>query len=135
MIQMSPAKLNKYHRAAGHPTNRNLVHILRDARLPEWKVEMARNFKCASCDALRPGGSSSGLVPPAATHQLYHAWQAIGLDDSEWVIPNTKLKLKFMLIMDLATRLRAIYIIKRYPVTEMQSENSSGVIRGLSDDG
>ena len=127
------AKLHHFHKAAGHPTNRNLVHLLRDARLPEWKVQMARDFKCASCDALRPGGSSSGSIPPASTHPLYRAWQAIGVDVTEWVIPNSKLKLKFMLIMDLATRLRAVHVIKCYDVLKMQSESSADIIKGLAE--
>ena len=126
------AKLHHFHKAAGHPTNLNLVHLLRDARLPEWKIQMARDFKCASCEALRPGGSSSGSIPPASTHPLYRAWQAIGVDVTEWVIPNSKLKLKFMLIMDLATRLRAVRVIKCYDVLKMQSESSADIIKGLA---
>ena len=118
------AKLHHFHKAAGHPTNRNLVHLLQDARLPEWKIQMARDFQCASCDALRPGGSSSGSIPPASTHPLYRAWQAIGVDVAEWVILNSKLKLKFMLIMDLATRLRAVHVIKCFDVLKMQSKSS-----------
>ena len=35
------------------------------------KVRVAQEFKCATCDCLRPGGSSSGNVPPAATHAQF----------------------------------------------------------------
>ena len=40
------AKLQHYHRAAGHPTNKNLVHLFRDAGLPKWKIEIARDLRC-----------------------------------------------------------------------------------------
>ena len=127
------AKLHRFHRAAGHPTNRNLIHLFRDAQLPPCKIEMAKRFKCASCDALRPGGASSGLVPPAATHQLYRAWQAVGMDVSEWIIPSAKTKVKFLLMMDLATRLRVIHIIKCYDTLQMQSESTEDIIRGFAE--
>jgi hypothetical protein len=61
------ARLYHYHRAAGHPTNKNLVHLFRDAGLEPWKLHMAKNFKCEACESIKPGRSSSGNVPPAAT--------------------------------------------------------------------
>ena len=62
------AQLHHYHRTAGHPTNKNLIHLFRDAGLPEWKLEMARQFRCDAREGIKLGGSSSGNVPPAATH-------------------------------------------------------------------
>ena len=47
------AKLQHYHRAAGHPTNKNLIHLFRDAGLPKWKIEISRDFRCDACDQLR----------------------------------------------------------------------------------
>ena len=64
------AKINHYHRAAGHPTGRNLVRLFRDAGLLQWKIRMAMDFKCPACESLKRGGSSSGNLPPAATHPL-----------------------------------------------------------------
>ena len=127
------AKLHKYHRAAGHPTNRNLIHLFRDAGLPVWKIEQAKNYHCPSCEALRGGGTSSGLVPPAATHPMHKAWQAVGMDVTEWVIPKSKLKLKFLLIMDLATRLKSIYILKCYDALQKKTENTAKLIQGISE--
>ena len=61
------ARLRHYHRAAGHPTNKNLIHLFRDAGLEPWKIVMAKQFKCDACESVKLGGSSSGRVPPAAT--------------------------------------------------------------------
>ena len=78
------ARLRHYHRAAGHPSNRSLLHLFKDAGLPTWKLHMAKTFVCETCQSLKLGGYSSGKVPPASTHSLYKAWQAVGVDASEW---------------------------------------------------
>ena len=52
-----------------------------------WKVKMAMDFKCPTCDGLRPGGMSSGNIPPAATHAQFGPWEAVGLDVAEWYVP------------------------------------------------
>ena len=70
------------------------------------------------------GGTSSGQFPPASTHQLYKAWEAVGMDTSEWHIPGTKLKAKFLLIIDLATKLRAVVKIKIYDNMTQQADCS-----------
>eukprot|EP00439_Symbiodinium_sp_Y106_P053941 s332_g7.t1 len=78
-------QIAKFHKAAGHPTNRNLAHIIKDAGHPEWKVQVAKEFYCPSCESLRPGGVSSGQVPPASTHGQFQAWEAIAVDSAEWI--------------------------------------------------
>ena len=109
------AKLQHYHRAAGHPSNKNLIHLFKDAGLPAWKIIMARNFRCSACESLKPGGTSSGSIPPAATHQLYQPWQAIGFDATDWLVPGQKTKVRFVLMVDLATKLKAVYVTKSSP--------------------
>ena len=104
------SRLNHYHRAAGHPSNGNLVHLLRDAGLPQWKIAMAKNFRCAACESLKGGSTSSGNIPPAATHPAYRAWQAAGVDSSEWLPPERKREPRFILFMDLATKLKVVHI-------------------------
>ena len=59
------AQIAKFHKAAGHPSNRNLARIIKEAGHEEWKIEMARNFHCPACASLKSGGTSSGSVPPA----------------------------------------------------------------------
>ena len=107
-VQRWEAKLAHFHKAAGHPTNSNLVRLLQEAGHPRWRIDKAKEFKCSACEALRPGGLSSGQVPPAATYPLYQAWQAVGLDVSEWDVPGVPRKVKFALFIDLATKLRVV---------------------------
>lgn len=59
------AQLHRLHRAAGHPSTRNLVRLCQDAQLPSWKIRAAKRFSCPICQEFRPGGESSGKVPPA----------------------------------------------------------------------
>ena len=127
------AKLKHYHRAAGHPSNKNLIHLFRDAGLASWKITMAKKFKCDACESIKMGGTSSGNIPPAATHESYKPWQAVGLDCSEWLVPGQKLKIRFVLMLDLATKLRVLYVIKQYSFLEMQIENAGDIIRALSE--
>ena len=127
------AKLRHYHRAAGHPSNRNLIHLFRDAGLPEWKIYMARNLKCEACESIKLGGSSSGSIPPAATHVNYKPWQAVGLDASEWLVPGQKVKLRFLLFIDMATKLKVIHIVREYSFLEKQTENTEETIKGFTE--
>ena len=127
------AKLHHFHRAAGHPSVKNLVRLVRDANLESWKVKMAHDFVCPTCASLKPGGSSSGKVPPAATHAQFGPWQALGLDAGEWFIPGTKSKLKFLLMIDMTTRLRVVHVLMdSYDITTMKTENAEQVIQGVS---
>ena len=59
-VQKWTAQVAKFHRAAGHPSNRNLARIIKDAGHPDWKIEIARQFSCPTCNSLKPGGTSSG---------------------------------------------------------------------------
>ena len=127
------ARLRHYHRAAGHPSNRSLQRLSKDAGLPAWKLHMAKNFVCETCQSLKLGGYSSGKVPPASTHSLYKAWQAVGVDASEWLAPNQKVKLRFLLFIDLATKLKSIYVVKQYDFLQMQGETATEVITGFSE--
>ena len=60
-------KLRRFHNAAGHPSNRNLARLVKDAGKSKWQVEMAMNYDCPHCKALRPGGPSSKQIPPLST--------------------------------------------------------------------
>jgi chorismate mutase len=123
------AKLNHFHRSSGHCSSRNLARIVKDANLESWKVRAALDFTCPICEGLRPGGSSSGNVPPAATHAQYGPWQALGLDASEWAVPGHNVKVKFLLLIDFATRLRmAVPLMEPYPITALRTESSAQVI-------
>eukprot|EP00434_Breviolum_minutum_P027979 symbB.v1.2.024754.t1/scaffold2367.1/size81165/7 len=132
-LQRWQSKIAQYHRAAGHPTNRNLARLVKNAGQPEWKVQEVLKYQCPACISLKPGGTSSGAIPPASTSPMYKAWQAVAMDTAEWLIPGTKRKLKFLLTIDLATKLRVAQIIKEYDIMTMEAESSEDIIKGFSE--
>ncbi|CAE7821609.1 GIP [Symbiodinium sp. CCMP2592] len=127
------AQIAKFHKAAGHPTNRNLSRIVKDAGHPEWKVRAALQHHCPACQSLKQGGTSSGQIPPASTHSLYGAWEAVGVDSAEWVPPGSKKKVKFLLFMDLTTKLRVVKPLFTYDFLEMRSESGENLIQGFTE--
>ena len=127
------AQIAKFHKAAGHPTNRNLAKIIKDAGHPDWKIEEARKFYCPSCESLRPGGISSGQVPPASTHSQFQAWEAVTVDSAEWIPPGKKKKVKFLLFMDVATKLRAAHVLYHCDFLEMRAESGGDFIKAFSE--
>ena len=132
-VQRWQSKIAQYHRAAGHPTNRNLARLVKNAGQPEWKIQEVLKYQCPACASIKPGGTSSGAIPPASTAPMYRAWQAVAMDTAEWLIPGTKRKLKFLLMMDLATKLRVAHIIKEYDNMTMEAENAEDIITGFSE--
>ena len=127
------AQVAKFHKAAGHPTNRNLAKIVKDAGHEDWKVEIALKYDCPACKSLKQGGTSSGQIPPVATHSTYAAWQAVGVDSGEWVPPGSKIKVKFLLFMDVATKLRVVCPLFTYPLLEMRTESGQDFISGFTE--
>ena len=125
-------KIKKFHAAAGHPGNRNLARMVRDAGRPAWQIRMVMDYKCPHCEALRPGGSSSGRIPPASTKPLPKAWSQVGIDLSEWLPPNCQKKYKFILFMDMATKYKVIDVIKSYPMEQQQVESADDVIKSFA---
>ena len=123
------AKIAKYHRAAGHPTNRNLAKIISDGGHPSWKVQVALRHKCPACESLRSGSTSAGTIPPASTTPLCKAWQTVVVDVAEWTIPASRKKVKFVLLMDYATKLRVVAPLKTYDVMSMDAESAESVIQ------
>ncbi|OLP94250.1 Copia protein [Symbiodinium microadriaticum] len=127
------AQVAKLHKAAGHPTNRNLAKIVKDAGHPAWKVRVALEHQCPACQSLRQGGTSSKQIPPAATHTMYGAWEAVGIDVGEWIPPKSKVKIKFVLFMDMATKLRVLQPLYSYGFLEMRTETANDVIKAFSE--
>ena len=122
-------KLMKLHKAAGHPTSRNMARMLSDAQAPRWKVRMALSFSCPVCQEVRPGGSSSGQVPPGSMRPMPTAWEHLGMDVGEWTVPNQDKKIKFLLMMDLATRFKVVEPMFVYKHGENKVESADDIIR------
>ncbi|CAE7822031.1 unnamed protein product, partial [Symbiodinium sp. CCMP2456] len=127
------SKVSKFHRAAGHPTNRNLARIISDGGHPQWKIDVALQHRCPACEANRPGSTSAGSIPPASTSPMYKAWQAVTVDAAEWPVPGTRNKVKFLLFMDYATKLRVVVPIKTVEIMAMHAESAEDVIQAFSE--
>ncbi|CAE7223872.1 unnamed protein product [Symbiodinium sp. CCMP2592] len=104
------AQVAKFHKAAGHPTNRNLARIIKEAGHPEWKIQVAKEFYCPGCESFRPGGMSSGQVPPAQKEEG-----------------------EVLLLMDVATKLRAAHVLYLCDFLEMRAESGRHFIEAISE--
>ena len=67
-------------------------------------------------------------VPPAATHPQYAAWEAVGADVGEWVVPESRTKIKFVVFVDLATKLRVAKPLQTYKLLEMKAESTKDIV-------
>ena len=63
---------------------------------------------------------------------MYRAWQAVGVDSGEWVVPNQKRKVKLILFVDAATKLRVVHPLCMCDLLEMRTEKAQDVIQSFS---
>ena len=105
-LQSWRAQIAKFHRAAGHPIARNLARMLQDAQIERWKIKEALQYRCPVCEEHKPGGKSSRQVAPMSIRPLPQPWEHLGIDITEWEVPGIDLKVKFMVMMDMATHYR-----------------------------
>ena len=103
--------------------------MLWDASKPGWMVERAMQYRYDDCEQLKPGGQ---MVPGASTYEVPKAWAVLGLDTAEIPVPSHDLKLKFLLILDLATKMRKTVVIDRYAFNECKMESAKKVIEAIS---
>eukprot|EP00439_Symbiodinium_sp_Y106_P043386 s5396_g5.t1 len=115
-------KLRRFHTAAGHPSNSQLSRIIKEAGKPKWMVEAAARFSCPHCESSAPGGMSSKQVPPLSTRPIPVAWQQVVSDVGEWTSIPHKCKLKFVVFVDAATKLRVAEPLFRCEISEMKTE-------------
>ena len=125
-------QLNQFHRAAGHPSTRNLVRMLVDAQVEPWKIQQARKFRCSTCEEMVKGGVSSKQIPPAAMRPLPVAWEQVGIDLAEWTVPNQNTKVKFVMMIDLATRYRITETLFVYAHGENKVETTDMMIKVIT---
>ena len=123
-----------FHKGGGHPTAKNLSKIISDAGHPSWKIDVVRNHRCPACESPKPGGTSSKRIPPAsATHPMYRAWQAVGMEDvAEINIPGQHRKARFIASMDLATKLRVNHVLTVYDFLQVHTGSADEVISAFS---
>ncbi|CAE7387909.1 unnamed protein product, partial [Symbiodinium sp. CCMP2592] len=125
-------KLKRFHSAAGHPSNHQLARIVKEAGKPKWMVEAAMKFSCPHCEAVRPGGLSSKQIPPLSTRPLPCACQQVVADVGEWTSVAQKCKLKFVVFVDAATKLRVAEPLFRLGISEMRSETGTHLVEAFS---
>ena len=113
------AKIAQFHKAAGHPTNADLARLVKNAGQPQWKVDAALRHRCPGCEALRPGGVSSGQIRPASTAPMFRHCRVAS--------PRNSNEGPFSLMIDLATKMRAVHFIKQYANLAMEHENAEDV--------
>ena len=133
MYKKWEAQVAKFHRAAGHPTNKNLARIIKEAGHEPWRVQVALDHQCPSCQFLKQGGTSSGLIPPASTTGPAPAWHSVGVDTGEWVVPRSKFKVKFIVLVDVATKLRLVQPLCKYDIMTMRTESTEDVTRAFTE--
>ena len=126
------AQLSRFHRSAGHPTNRNMARMLHDARLPKWKIKAAMNYSCPYCQETKPGGMASKQIPPGSLRPLPQAWEQVALDVGEWTVPDQDYKIKFLLMTDAATRFKVTEPLFVYQHGEVKVENSEMCIKAIT---
>ena len=119
------AKLDRFHRQAGHPTARNMARMMADAQLPKWKVKMALEHTCCCSyyQEQKGGDISSKQINPASMRNLPGPWEQVGIDVTEWEVPGENIKVKFVIMMDLCTE---------YKVTNVLFKNKHGITKNES---
>ena len=108
--------LLRMHRAAGHSSMESLARLLEKRGAARWASELARSLKCDDCEESR----RISPVPPASTEEQPSLWETLGLDvfEYEYEAGGTKMKAKFLLFQDRASRYCMTKLLKTYPAAE-----------------
>ena len=88
--------LHKLHRAAGHPTNRNLAKLCRDRQLPKWIVKEALELKCQACKDTERGQQ---LIQHRSLGDRAMPWQMIAMDGFELHFPAKNVKARYIIFV------------------------------------
>ncbi|CAL1142414.1 unnamed protein product, partial [Cladocopium goreaui] len=126
------AKLDRFHRQAGHPTARNMARMMADAQLPKWKVKMALEHVCPYCQEQKGGGISSKQINPASMRNLPGPWEQVGIDVSEWEVPGENIQVKFVIMMDLCTKYKVTDVLFKNKHGTIKNESAEEMIRSVS---
>ena len=121
--------LKRLHDAAGHPSNTNLAKLLSDRGYPKWLIDEARKLHCQVCLDLQRG---EHLRVPVSVNQKIVPWEVVGLDCFEVFYPSLKIKVRWLLMVDVCTRFMAVSECKRVdqsmgggPILESSSRRAS----------
>ena len=86
---------------------------------------MALDSRCDACEALRPGGQN---VSKASTYKLPAPWKQVTLDVGELVDAKNQRRVKFLVMVDAATKYRKVAILGSYDLKSSMTESADDVI-------
>ena len=129
-LERARSMLHKLHRAAGHPTNRNLAKLCRDRKLPNWIVREASQLKCQACKDTERG-----------EHKILHRtlgdralpWQMIAMDAFELHFPLKGVKARFILMGCVAMHFVTVAHTWTGPLSSSGTDNGAKVIQVFCD--
>ena len=127
--EQARSMLHKLHRAAGHPTNKNLARLCKDRRLPPWVIEEARNLKCQSCtESLR----GSQKIIPRSLGDCARPWQFVAMDAFDLSFPAQRQKARYILFVCVATHFMAIAMTWKGEMSTTGTDSGQKVIDTFS---
>ena len=110
------SQLMRMHRAAGHTSFEALARLLQKRNAAEWACDLARELRCPDCEESR----RITPAPPASTESPPTLWEYLGMDvfEYEFERDGSRMKAKFLLMQDRASRLCMVKHLHSYAATE-----------------
>ena len=122
--------LHKLHRAAGHPTNRNLAKLCRDRQLPKWIVKEALELKCQACKDTERGQQ---LIQHRSLGDRAMPWQMIAMDGFELHFPAKNVKARYIIFACMAMHYVSVACTWIGSMTSAGTDNGMRVIQAFCD--
>ena len=122
--------LHKLHRAAGHPTNRNLAKLCRDRQLPKWIVKEALELKCQACKDTERGQQ---LIQHRSLGDRAVPWQMIAMDGFELHFPVQNVKARYIIFGCMAMHYVSVACTWIGSMTSAGTDSGMRVIQAFCD--
>lgn len=95
-------KIVHIHRSTGHGSIENLVKALQDRGAKQHVIDIAKKWKCPSCDKYkRTNPRRFATLSP-----IPQKWERIQADVATWMHPRTKKNHHILLVIDEGSRFR-----------------------------
>ena len=123
------SQLMRMHRAAGHTSFEALARLLQKRNAAEWACDLARELRCPDCEESR----RITPAPPASTESPPTLWEYLGMDvfEYEFERDGSRMKAKFLLMQDRASRLCMVKHLHSYAATESWEPATSDIKAAL----
>lgn len=119
--------LRRIHSSTGHCSKEYLVKALRRRNATPHAIELARQFRRASCEERRD-------APPrkqASVEDIPPKWSKIQVDGASWIRPETKEPFHFLLGIDEGSRFRRGKILKKGKKISLTGEDLLNIWRSI----